>query len=79
MKPDSDTSDRRGSHGGVVAALVITPVLYILSVGPAVWLFVHGYLPEAALVVYQPVNWMHDVSPELVQGALERYVEWWGG
>src|SRR5688572_19191268 len=40
----------------LVAVLLLVPILYVLSVGPALWLADHGYLTEQALViVYFPL------------------------
>lgn len=38
-------------------ALVMLPVLYLLSVGPALWLHWRGYLPAGFLAIYAPLQW----------------------
>ena len=44
-----DDRKKRGGAGAitlVVAALVLVPILYVLSVGPAIWLWNCGYLSD---------------------------------
>jgi len=53
-----DKPDRR--RGGVLAVWTIGAALvfvaYALSVGPAVGLSDHGYIPESALAIYKPLD-----------------------
>ena len=45
-----------------IGLLVLLPVLYILSAGPASWLYTHGYLsPDEGgfvWVFYTPMRWV---------------------
>src|SRR5262245_40461888 len=67
-----------GSAAAVVCVviLVLVPLLYVASVGPAVWSASRGYIGEWALVVYFPLELLADAC-EPIGTALERYVELW--
>ncbi len=67
-----------GSSGAavvvVVVVLLLLPVLYVLSIGPANWLILSGYISdEAAQAVYSPLIALHN-SNETIGGVLEWYV-----
>lgn len=72
------------SSGPAVAVLalllMLLPVLYVLSIGPAVWLHDRGLmsngLDEIAEVVYAPLDWAADASP-LIEDPLDFYIELW--
>lgn len=73
----------RGAGPAAVAAvtlLVLLPLLYVLSIGPVVWLFSRGYLqvgPESAVAkFYAPLEYVHGEVPWLA-GPLDWYVELW--
>src|SRR5438045_2718769 len=34
------------------------PIAYVLSSGPAVWLFQHGYLTTVLPILYKPLIWL---------------------
>ena len=41
-----------------VGFVLLLPVLYVLSAGPALWLFYHGYASRETMdIVYAPLNW----------------------
>lgn len=58
--------------------LFLLPVLYVLSTGPAVYLYTKAGHPKAMEgfleAFYWPVEWMYDHS-QIFQGLLERYLE----
>jgi hypothetical protein len=65
----------------IAAALVVLIVLYVLSLGPAVWL--HASLSgkphwprDAIEIIYAPLKWWfdQDLPGRVLLGA---YVEWW--
>ena len=59
----------------IVVMLVVLPILYVLSVGPAVWMFHSGYIGDEVIdVVYFPVIALHDNSA-IAGHVLEQYVE----
>jgi hypothetical protein len=61
-----------------VAALVLLPLLYVLSAGPAVWLLAHGFLSDAAFTwFYFPLSYVSDRWQSL-EAFLEFYLELWG-
>ena len=73
----SEASDHKSSHAGYVAVLVILPVLYVLSVGPAALIAKrNGGTGAGFRRFYQPVIWLHDHT--FFQKPLEVYVELWG-
>ncbi len=44
-------------------ALIPLPVLYLLSLGPVVWLCCHDYLSlKVAFAIGTPVDWVYDRS-----------------
>lgn len=72
-----DDQNRR-SGPAVVLALVILlfPIAYVLSIGPAARLADQGHIEmSVADAVYFPLKWLHDHTP--LRGPLEWYVELW--
>jgi hypothetical protein len=69
---------RRASSGWVVSiALIVRSVLYVLSIGPAVWLRDKGYLGQDRLLAfYAPLIWIADKMPFGWQ-FLEAYARIW--
>lgn len=68
-----------GSATPVLAAIlilvVVAPILYLLSLGPAVWLVEHGFIAgESIETFYLPVIALHESCPP-IQPILEGYVE----
>jgi len=59
--------------------LIVIVALYVLSIGPAVYLFeVSGgpeWLGETFGVIYAPITWMCPAPDHC--GPLSDYVEWW--
>lgn len=63
----------------VIVLVLLTPLFYVLSVGPAVWLCERGVIGEGpASVVYAPLEWLTDVSPPF-QSIMESYIDLWDG
>ena len=54
---------------------ILTPVLYVLSLGPVAWLCEKNYLPDAVGYIYAPV-WL---LPEPIASVILSYMEWWIG
>ena len=74
--------DKRRSRSGPALVLVIVlllPVLYVLSIGPATVVIVatgeNDELIAVARTVYYPVIWLHDHTP--LADPIEWYVELW--
>ena len=72
----------RRSRAGPAFALAIAlflPVLYVLSIGPAVLILEatgpNHELEEAARVFYLPLIWLHENTP--LRKPLDAYVEFW--
>jgi hypothetical protein len=73
---------RKGSHAGVLlaAVLLLSPVLYILSIGPAFWLASHGYLSQHTIETispfYAPIEWLMKYS-DTASEAIAWYIDFW--
>lgn len=67
-----------GCMGAVAAVTILMfPLFYFLSVGPAVWLRDHGLVSnEALMIVYFPFVWLEQKS-ELCRNVIEWYAELW--
>jgi len=67
---------------GLIIAAVWAPIIYVLSVGPFVWLHNRGYLaPAVAELIelpYYPLAWLADNCPP-VRDLLDWYIELWQG
>jgi hypothetical protein len=60
-----------------VAIVLALPAVYVLSMGPVVWLIVNDYLSEeVGTRIYVPVLWLADICPAL-QPPLETYLDLW--
>ena len=45
----------------VIGLIVALPILYVLSSGPATWLYDHGYVSTGTLErIYLPLGWMNE-------------------
>jgi len=84
MKRSSDESTSgRGSSVAVWTGIValLLPVVYVLSLGPAVWLHDRGGLGsemnEFIRLTYSPLAWLRENS-EVCRHVLDWYVGLWG-
>lgn len=58
----------------IIVVLLMLPVFYVLSVGPAVWLISQGYLDDgAARWFYGPLEWLAERS-EMIRSCFQWYV-----
>ena len=80
---NQSTNTHSRSAAGALAIGGLLVVLYPLSIGPAVWLHLHGWLgPNDGPVVvsltffYRPLAWCNEHEVPVVAPVLERYVEW---
>jgi hypothetical protein len=81
---DKPTKHERGSGMAVVVTLavvlILVPVLYVLSIGPAAWLVNTGRLngDEGSVTVrfYTPLIWAAECCPP-VDDSLQWYVSFW--
>lgn len=73
---DTDDNSKRKPWGCVVA-LVMAPVLYILSAGPAVWLHNRSspQIREYIEWIYEPAEALDKIGVPLEW--LSAYAEWW--
>ena len=72
-----EVKDARQSSGGaaiiaiIVLALTLLPLVYVASVGPAVWLMERGYVsPDSrmTLIIYWPLEALAERSPAVMNG-----------
>ena len=79
-----DKATKRGGGAVVVmalvAVLVVLPILYVLSIGPVVWLAQSGFISPSLgyplEFVYSPLKWVADNVP-IIGPAINGYVELW--
>jgi hypothetical protein len=72
-----ETHERRGYGYWLVSALVLAPVLYVLSVGPAIYVVKRtGIGQGAARIVYAPLGWLMFAKTPL-RNPLRHYVVFW--
>jgi hypothetical protein len=75
---DSPSGHKRTGAAIAVLIVVLLPILYVLSVGPAVMLAdmtESGELVAVLEVVYCPLEWLHENTP--LREPLEAYVDLW--
>jgi hypothetical protein len=74
---DAEHRPRRKAAWIIAALLATAPILYPLSLGPALWLYNQGYISEATLTVaYYPLLLLADSFP-IAHDLFEWYVELW--
>jgi hypothetical protein len=64
----------------LIAAVLLLPVVYVLSVGPMFWLHQHGGLSpvtdELIALPYAPLGWLRDKCAPFAR-ALDWYLDFW--
>ncbi|MEZ5384746.1 MAG: hypothetical protein R3F13_04450 [Prosthecobacter sp.] len=70
---------RPDSSSAVWGLLVVLPLAYLLSIGPAVYfmkkLHASSAVSDTMGVVYAPVLWLYDNTS--LHKPLDRYANWW--
>jgi hypothetical protein len=83
--PEPSTKKREGAPLLISAAisaaigLPLTPILYVLSIGPAIWLFNHGYVSGMIPILwsfYAPLREMRRIS--IFATFIDWYISLWG-
>ncbi|OYW29072.1 MAG: hypothetical protein B7Z47_05205 [Chthoniobacter sp. 12-60-6] len=73
----SRTSDK--NTAGLMAVLLLLPLVYLLSIGPMGFLLEKFHVPMSmrsyVLAFYRPVIWLHNNTP--LKQPLEAYARWW--
>ena len=62
------------------SVVVVVPLLYVLSTGPAIWFCGHtdsDALDEAVLTIYAPIEWLYETSPAFAE-LWEPWRDIWG-
>jgi hypothetical protein len=75
MDDPANAEDKTGSSHWPATALCLLPLIYVLSVGPAVCATQHGLISEPVLDIYAPLGWLARHTP--LQEPLELYLEFW--
>jgi uncharacterized membrane protein len=64
----------------LVAILVLLPMLYVLSVGPIIWMVHSGFISDSSVSVlgefYRPLEWVTNKVP-VIGPAIDTYANWW--
>ncbi|MGE0609072.1 MAG: hypothetical protein AB7O62_18405 [Pirellulales bacterium] len=76
-----DQAARQNKRGGIAVIVLLVsvglPILYVLSLGPAVWLSTHGYINDDILDwFYAPLDALYHRN-RLAKGVLDFYVSFW--
>jgi hypothetical protein len=79
-----DSRSSRSPHLAVITiAVILLPLIYVLSVGPVICCVVHGYIsPESPVgsvivVIYQPLEWLSKAFPPF-HALIMWYAKLWG-
>lgn len=56
---------------------IVTALAYLMSFGPAFWLFRAGCVPEFVLDIYEPLGWGIAALPVPASDALLWYAFYW--
>lgn len=78
MSDDTDNKSPVKRSSVVIAAVVAIPLLYLLSIGPAV--AISEKFPSSGPTmrrVYLPIIWLHHHT--VLRGPIEAYLELWVG
>jgi hypothetical protein len=72
----NDSKKRKGSHAllmACVTGIVLLPIAYVLSVGPAYWLGDHGLMSHAVFnALYEPLSYAYHHYPWT-----NPFLDWW--
>ena len=72
MKQADEHNKKDSSSFFLCASLIALPFLYVLSVGPAVWVHNKGYCKDFIEAIYYPVGWLRENT--FLQAFLDWYV-----
>lgn len=65
------------SSASGLAAFISLCLLYVLSCGPAAWLYTHGYLSDRAIEIFSmPLGWARDFCSPFNR-LMDWYIELW--
>jgi len=66
----------RSSLAVWLIVVVLLPASYVLSLGPAIWLYQHDYLPDNYGLAYWPLERLCEICPP-IGDALRWYANLW--
>jgi hypothetical protein len=70
------TRSRSAAPIVVAAFVVLLPIGYVLSTGPAIWGYNRGYVPFAALRIYDPLRMICNAVPP-ISDLMKGYTDLW--
>lgn len=77
MSDTPRTPDKNAA--GILAIVVVLPIIYLLSVGPVVYALEKFHVPKSyatyVQTLYAPILWLHDHTS--LKKLVENYVKWW--
>jgi len=63
----------------LLVVLILLPMIYVLSVGPVLWMSSHDLIGESCgrviETIYRPLEWV--VKVPVIGSAIVTYMEWW--
>jgi hypothetical protein len=75
--PSEPKRDGRGCALTAAIGLIVLPLLYVLSMGPAWRAHKAGAITlDAYFAAYYPLHWLCDMSPDF-SGAIDWYIKLW--
>jgi hypothetical protein len=75
VRTNQETRSKAGAAVAIAAGVFLLPLLYVLSLGPAVFLVDHGWINEGLFRgVYAPLEWVYQKVPA-VQPSLDYYIK----
>src|SRR5579872_2122143 len=60
-----------------VGLVIGMPLLYVLGIGPYVWLNTRDLLPDELRQIYMPVGWLYKVGPKPIADGIDWYLDPW--
>jgi hypothetical protein len=71
--------DRKRSRLWTATAIIVAPMLYVLSVGPVLRLELKETIPQWCrnVPIYAPIEWVREHGPEPITEAINWYIGVW--
>jgi hypothetical protein len=74
-KPDGKRWGRLLTWASVAVALLL---VYVLSIGPAIWFSDRGMIQKSVVAsVHAPIYWVYERAPVPIQSVMDWYVALW--
>jgi hypothetical protein len=77
-EPKKRDGKRLGRWLTLLSVVVALPLLYVISIGPAIWFSDRGIIQKSVVAsIYAPVYWVYERGPVSIQSGMDWYVELW--